>query len=51
MMFADTVGLQEVYQRTCHYHKIHGPWWEPAPLLRKLAKANGKFADFAVLKR
>lgn len=51
MMYADTVGLHEIYQRTCHYHQLHGAWWEPAPLLQKLAKANGKFADLAELKR
>lgn len=50
MTYADTVGLQEVYQRTCHYHRLHGPWWEPAPLLQELAKANGKFADLDGLK-
>jgi 3-hydroxyacyl-CoA dehydrogenase len=47
MMFADTVGLQKVYQRTCHYHQQHGPWWEPAPLLQELANRGGKFADLA----
>lgn len=45
MMFADTEGLQKVYQRTCHYHQQHGPWWEPAPLLQELANRGGKFAD------
>ncbi|MCA9180551.1 MAG: 3-hydroxyacyl-CoA dehydrogenase, partial [Planctomycetales bacterium] len=51
MMFADTEGLQKIYQRTCHYQKIHGPWWEPAPLLEELAKGDGKFADLTRRKR
>ncbi len=51
MMYADAVGLPEIYQRTCHYHQLHGVWWEPAPLLQKLAKVNGKFAELAELKR
>ncbi len=51
MMFADTAGLQKIYQRTCHYQEIHGPWWEPAPLLEELAKGDGKFADLAQRKR
>lgn len=51
MMYADTVGLEHIYQRTCHYHQLHGPWWEPAPLLQELAKGGKKFADLARLKR
>ncbi len=51
MMFADTEGLKKIYERTCHYHKLHGSWWEPAPLLEELAKGDGKFADLAQRKR
>jgi len=45
MMFADTVGLAQVYDRVCHYHQQHGAWWEPAGLLKELASSGGKFAD------
>jgi 3-hydroxyacyl-CoA dehydrogenase len=46
MWYADTVGLKKVYDRICEFHKQHGYWWEPAPLLKKLAEEDKKFADF-----
>jgi 3-hydroxyacyl-CoA dehydrogenase len=46
MWYADTVGLKKVYERVCELHAQHGAWWEPAPLLKKLAEENKKFADF-----
>ncbi|MGB9069479.1 MAG: 3-hydroxyacyl-CoA dehydrogenase NAD-binding domain-containing protein [Candidatus Acidiferrales bacterium] len=46
MWYADTVGLQRVYDRVCEFHKQHGMLWEPAPLLKKLAESGGKFAQF-----
>jgi 3-hydroxyacyl-CoA dehydrogenase len=45
MWYADTVGLQKVYQRICEFHQQHGELWEPAPLLRRLAEAGKTFAD------
>lgn len=48
MWYADTVGLQRVYDRICEFHRQHGELWEPAPLLKKLAEEGAKFADFAV---
>jgi 3-hydroxyacyl-CoA dehydrogenase len=45
MWYADTVGLKGVYDRICEFHAQHGSWWEPAPLLEKLAKEGKKFAD------
>jgi 3-hydroxyacyl-CoA dehydrogenase len=46
MWYADSVGLKKVYARICELHAQHGAWWEPAPLLRKLAEADKKLADF-----
>jgi 3-hydroxyacyl-CoA dehydrogenase len=46
MWYADTVGLKKVYDRVCEFHAQHGYWWEPAPLLKKLAEEGKKFADF-----
>jgi 3-hydroxyacyl-CoA dehydrogenase len=46
MWYADTVGLKKVYDRVSEFHRQHGYWWEPAPLLKKLAEEGKKFADF-----
>jgi 3-hydroxyacyl-CoA dehydrogenase len=46
MWYADTVGLQKVYDRICEFQAQHGFWWEPAPLLKRLAVEGKKFADF-----
>jgi len=46
MFYADTVGLQKVYDRVVEFHKQHGERWKPAPLLEKLAKENKRFSDF-----
>jgi len=46
MWYADTVGLKKVYDRVREFHQQHGMLWEPAPLLKELAEAGKKFADF-----
>jgi 3-hydroxyacyl-CoA dehydrogenase len=46
MWYADAVGLKKVYDRVSEFHQQHGYWWEPAPLLKKLAEEGKKFADF-----
>jgi 3-hydroxyacyl-CoA dehydrogenase len=46
MWYADTVGLQRVYERVCEFQKEHGELWEPAPLLKRLAEAGKTFAEF-----
>ncbi len=46
MWYADTVGLKKVYERILEFHQQHGYWWEPAPLLKKLAEEGKGFADF-----
>jgi 3-hydroxyacyl-CoA dehydrogenase len=46
MWYADTVGLKKVYDRVCEFHAQHGEFWEPAPLLKRLAEEGKTFADF-----
>jgi len=46
MWYADTIGLEKVYDRVEEFHKQHGELWEPAALLKRLAKEGKKFADF-----
>ena len=47
MWYADTVGLQRVYERVCGFRRQHGEAWEPAPLLKRLAEQGKSFAEFA----
>jgi len=44
MWYADTVGLQKVRDRIAEFHAQHGEFWEPAPLLVKLADQGETFA-------
>jgi len=46
MWYADAVGLKQVYQRICEFHRQHGEIWRPAPLLKRLAEEGKRFADF-----
>jgi 3-hydroxyacyl-CoA dehydrogenase len=46
MWYADTVGLKQVRDRIREFHEKHGEFWEPAPLLAKLADQGGTFADY-----
>jgi 3-hydroxyacyl-CoA dehydrogenase len=46
MWYADTVGLKKVYERIREFQQQHGNWWEPAPLLKRLAEQGKTFADF-----
>jgi 3-hydroxyacyl-CoA dehydrogenase len=43
MFYADTVGLDKVYQAVKRYHEVHGQFWTPAPLLERLAREGGRF--------
>jgi 3-hydroxyacyl-CoA dehydrogenase len=48
MFYADQVGLDKVYQTICQYRDNGGEkYWQPAPLLEKLAKAGSTFAAWA----
>jgi 3-hydroxyacyl-CoA dehydrogenase len=46
MWYADTIGLDKVYQRVCEFQQQHGAWWAPAPLLAELSASGRTFADF-----
>ncbi|HEY7760559.1 MAG TPA: 3-hydroxyacyl-CoA dehydrogenase NAD-binding domain-containing protein [Burkholderiales bacterium] len=43
MFYADSVGLDRVYQAVQRFHDAHGEFWAPAPLLERLARAGGAF--------
>jgi 3-hydroxyacyl-CoA dehydrogenase len=49
MFYADTVGLAKVYERICEFHRQHGEFWTPAPLLKRLVDEGKSFRDFAPL--
>ncbi len=46
MWYADTVGLEKVYNRILEFHAEHGSLWTPAPLLEQLVRQGKTFADF-----
>jgi 3-hydroxyacyl-CoA dehydrogenase len=46
MSYADTVGLGKVYDRITEFHRVHGETWQPAPLLKQLARQGKTLADF-----
>jgi len=48
MHYADTVGLDQVYERICEFRDRFGPEnWTPAPLLERLVNENKSLADWA----
>lgn len=44
MWYADTVGLRKIRDRIRDFQAQHGEFWEPAPLLNKLADQDSTFA-------
>ncbi|HUG25959.1 3-hydroxyacyl-CoA dehydrogenase [Piscinibacter sp.] len=46
MYLADRIGLANVVADVQRFHAQHGHWWEPAPLLQRLARENGSFAAY-----
>jgi 3-hydroxyacyl-CoA dehydrogenase len=47
MFYADTVGLKVVYDRILDFRNMLDPqYWQPAPLLERLAKTGGSFAQW-----
>jgi 3-hydroxyacyl-CoA dehydrogenase len=47
MFHADTVGLRTIYERILEFqHSLEARYWQPAPLLAKLAKANSSFGKW-----
>jgi len=54
MHYADYVGPGKIYQQICKYRDSLSNefgYWEPAPLLEKLAREGGKFAELKEAKR
>jgi 3-hydroxyacyl-CoA dehydrogenase len=47
MWYADTVGLKRVCERIREFQRRLGNWWEPAPLLQRLAEEGKTFAEFS----
>lgn len=45
MQEADAIGIPEMLQRIEVLHEASGIGWEPAPLLKEMAKAGKNFAD------
>ncbi|HEU4939696.1 MAG TPA: 3-hydroxyacyl-CoA dehydrogenase NAD-binding domain-containing protein, partial [Vicinamibacterales bacterium] len=43
MFYADTVGLPTVLARVLEYRRQFGDYWQPSPLLQKLASEGGGF--------
>jgi 3-hydroxyacyl-CoA dehydrogenase len=46
MFYADTLGLREVYAQIVRLHGLHGHYWEPAPLLQRLAEQGSSFVTW-----
>ncbi len=44
MFMAERIGLGHLAQRVQHWHARLGAWWQPAPLLLKLAEQGRGFA-------
>jgi len=45
MHYADSLGLKAVYHKICEFQAEAPRWWEPAPLLKKLAEEGKSFAE------
>jgi 3-hydroxyacyl-CoA dehydrogenase len=45
MWYADTVGLEKIYEKVEEFHRKHGQLWEPALLLKRLALEGKTFAS------
>ncbi len=43
MFLADQIGLQAICDDVMRFHAEHGFWWQPAPLLQRLAREAGTF--------
>jgi 3-hydroxyacyl-CoA dehydrogenase len=46
MFWADSLGLDQVYEALRGFHEKHRDWLEPAPLLERLADQGGTFGDW-----
>lgn len=47
MFYADTVGLKNIYDRIIEFQRtLDARYWQPAPLLQRLAQANATFRQW-----
>jgi len=46
LYWADRVGVGTIHERIREWHARHGPRWTPAPLIERLARDGGCFADW-----
>jgi 3-hydroxyacyl-CoA dehydrogenase len=47
MFYADVVGLKKIYDRILEFQRsLDSRYWQPAPLLEKLAKAGSSFGQW-----
>ena len=47
MYYADQIGLKQVYDKICEFRDRDGEqYWQPAPLLKRLAEAGKTFAEW-----
>jgi 3-hydroxyacyl-CoA dehydrogenase len=47
MFYADSVGLNKIYDRILEFQRsLDSQYWQPAPLLEKLAKAGSSFGQW-----
>ena len=47
MFYADSIGLKTIYDRILEFQRtLDSRYWQPAPLLERLAKANSSFAQW-----
>ena len=47
MFYADSVGLKKIYDRILEFQRsLDSQYWQPAPLLEKLAKAGSSFGQW-----
>ena len=47
MFYADTIGVDKIYEFMAKLYAEQGEWVKPAPLLEKLAKEGKSFKDYA----
>ena len=46
MFYADSLGLDHVFDVMQGFFEVHHDWLEPAPLLEQLAREGRTFADW-----
>jgi len=48
MFYADTLGLEKIYQSICEFSKIYGSdFWQPAALLKQLVEEGKTLTEWA----